>query len=207
MGFRQVLLPLVTSIATAGSVTAGYAVLGPPGPVGPRGEQGDRGTQGIEGPGGPAGPAGLEGPEGPAGPAGPSAAFKDAATADYVMPTAAPGEVTNLLSLRFRAPTLGWAYVSGSGYCNVPAEPTATHYAIYVSSRPDAPHDGALPGAAFVRFPQGGSMVQVPFSATRVLPVKAGANEVFLNFQNFGGLAGYSCQGNLVAFFTATKLL
>jgi Collagen triple helix repeat (20 copies) len=203
MALRHMLLPLVTSIAAAGSVVAGYTVLGPPGPPGPRGEQGLSGPQGVEGPAGPQGPAG---PEGPAGLPGPSAAFKDAATTDYVMPVAGPSEVTNLLSLRFRAPALGWAYVSGNGYCNVPAEPTATHYAIYVSSRPDAPHDGALPGAAFVRFPQGGSMVQVPFSATRVVPVRAGPNEVFLNFQNFSGLRGYSCQANLVAFFTATKL-
>ena len=110
------------------------------------------------------------------------------------------------LSLRFRAPTLGWAYVSGNGYCNVPAEQTATHYAVYVSARADAQHDGSLPGASFVRFPQGATMVQVPFAATRVMPVKAGANEVFLNFQNFSGLRGYSCQASLVAFFTATKL-
>jgi len=28
----------------------------------------------------------------------------------------------------------------------------------------------------------------------------------FLDFQKFSGLAGYSCQANLVVFFTATKL-
>ncbi len=206
MALRQMLLPLVTSIATAGVVTAGYTALGPPGPPGPRGEQGARGEQGVEGPVGPQGPAGPEGAAGPMGPAGPSAAFKDAATTDYVMPDATPGQVTNLLSLRFRAPTLGWAYVSGNGYCNVPAEPTATHYAVYVSARADAQHDASLPGVSFVRFPQGATMVQVPFAATRVMPVKAGANEVFLNFQNFSGLRGYSCQASLVAFFTATKL-
>jgi Collagen triple helix repeat (20 copies) len=203
MALRQLFLPIVMSVATAGVVSAGYAVLGPPGPPGPAGPHGERGAQG---PGGAVGPQGPAGPEGPAGPAGPAAAFKDAETADYVMPGSGQGEVTNLLSLRFRAPTLGWAWVTGSGYCNVPAEPTATHYAVYVSPHADAPHDGSLPGAAFVRFPQGGPMVQVPFSATRVLPVKAGSNDVFLNFQNFSGLRGYSCQANLVAFFTATKL-
>jgi hypothetical protein len=140
------------------------------------------------------------------GPAGATAAFKDAATNDYVIPEPGAGQVTNLVSLRFRAPTPGWAYVTGSGYCNVPAEATATHYAVYVSPRADAQHEGALAGAAFVRFPQGATQVQVPFAATRVVPVKAGANEVFLNFQNFSGLRGYSCQANLVAFFTATKL-
>jgi hypothetical protein len=123
-----------------------------------------------------------------------------------VLPGAGQGEVTNLISLRFRAPASGWAYVTGSGYCNVPAEPTATHYAVYVSARADAPHDGALAGSSFVRFPQGASMAQVPFSATRVVPAKAGANEAFLNFQNFSGLRGYSCQASLVVFFTATKL-
>ncbi len=137
---------------------------------------------------------------------GPSAAFKDVSTGEYVMPGVEPGEVTNLLTLRFRAPTLGFAYVSGSGYCNVPSEQAVTHYAVYVAAGAEARHDGALPGAAFVRFPQGANMVQVPFSVTRVLPARAGANEVFLNFQNFSGLAGYSCQANLVAFFTATKL-
>ncbi len=206
MAFRQMLLPLVTTLATAGVVTAGYTVLGPAGPAGPRGAQGERGAQGAEGPVGPQGPTGQQGEAGPAGPAGPSAAFKDAATTDYVMPDPGQGQVTTLLSLRFRAPTAGWAYVSGSGYCNVPSEPSATHYAVYVSGAAGGPHDGALAGAAFVRFPVGGGMVQVPFTATRVVPVKAGANEAFLNFQNFSGLRGYSCQANLVALFTATKL-
>jgi hypothetical protein len=128
------------------------------------------------------------------------------ATDDYVMPGAAAGEVSNLLALRFRAPTLGWVFVSGSGYCNVPAERAATHYAVYVAQAADAPHDAALPGNSFVRFPNGAPMTQVPFSAARVLPARAGQNEVFLNFQNFSGLDGYSCQAQLVAFFTATKL-
>jgi hypothetical protein len=179
------------------------------GPAGVPGEPTDllgvdlRGPPGPEGPAGPPGPAG---PEGPAGPPGPAAAFKDAATADYVIPAAGAGAVTNLLPLHFRAPSAGWVYVSGSGYCNVPVEPTATHYAVYVADAPDAAFNGALSGAAFVRFPRGSDMQQVPFAVTRVLPVKAGANAVFLDFQNFSGLAGYSCQASLVAFFTAVKM-
>jgi hypothetical protein len=39
--------------------------------------------------------------------------------------------------------------------------------------------------------------------------VTGGANEVFLNFQRFSAAPssdlGYSCQGNLAAFFTAKK--
>jgi hypothetical protein len=164
------------------------------------------GPSGPPGPEGPPGPPGPPGPEGPAGPPGPTAAFKDAATADYVMPEATAYAVTNLLPLHFHAPSSGWVYVSGNGYCNVPVKPAATHYTVYVADAPDAAFSGALPGAAFVRFDRGATMVQVPFAATRVLPVRAGANAVFLNFQNFSGLAGYSCQANLVAFFAAAKM-
>ena len=221
---RPTLFSLVASLATSGAVagamSVGYAVFGPAGPAGPRGEQGERGPQGNEGtigPQGPAGPQGAEGPEGIEGPrglAGPAAAFKDAATTDYVMPGADPGGVTNLLALRFHAPAVGWAYVSGSGYCNVPPGQAATHYAVYVAAAADAKHEGSLPSAAFVRLPHGAGgvqgktedTVQVPFSVTRVVPAKAGDNDAFVNFQNFSGLTGFSCQANLVAFFTATKL-
>jgi hypothetical protein len=140
------------------------------------------------------------------GPPGASAGFKDASTNDYVLPGTGAGEVTNLLSLSFRAPSGGWAYVTGSGYCNVPSEQAITQFAVYLAQRRDEAHGAALSSTAFVRFPHGASQVQLPFSVTRVVPVRAGASEVFLNFQNFSGLAGYSCQANLVAFFTATKL-
>jgi hypothetical protein len=49
-------------------------------------------------------------------------------------------------------------------------------------------------------------MVQVPFAASRALPVKAGQNALHLDFQNFSGLDGYSCQASLVVFFTSTLL-
>ncbi len=140
------------------------------------------------------------------GPPGPAAAFKDAATTDYVTPSPVADAVTNLLALRFHAPASGWVYVSANGYCNVPVKPAATHFAVYVADAPDAAFDGALSGAAFVRFPGGSNMQQIPFAATRVLPVKAGANAVYLDFQNFSGLAGYSCQANVVALFAATKM-
>ena len=133
-------------------------------------------------------------------------AFKDVATTKYVMPGASPGEVTTLLGLSFHAPTSGWAYLTGTGYCNVPSEQATTQYAVYVAEAPDEPQGNALSSTAFVRFPQGATQVQVPFSVSRVLAVKAGPADVFLNFQNFSGLAGYSCQANLVAFFTATRL-
>jgi Collagen triple helix repeat (20 copies) len=209
MALRFTLPTVVAAIASAGAITAGYTLLAPPGPPGPKGEAGEHGPQGPAGIAGPAGPAGPQGPEGlrgPAGPAGPSAAFKDAATTDYVMPTAVAGAVTPLLGLKFRAPTTGWTYVSGSGYCNVPSEQATTQYAVYLAEAGDEPQGSALPSTAFVRFPHGASQVQVPFSVTRVLPVKGGSSAVYLNFQNFSGLAGYSCQANLVAFFTATKL-
>ncbi len=206
MSLRPTLPQLVAAVASAGVISAGYAVLGPPGPQGPKGDAGAQGAAGPMGPAGEQGPPGPTGPTGPAGPPGPAAAFRDVATTDYVMPGAAQGEVTNLLTLRFRAPSAGWVYVSGSGYCNVPSEQAVTQYAVYVAEGRTEPHGGALPSTAFVRFPQGATQVQVPFSVTRVLPVHGGASEVFLNFQNFSGLAGYSCQANLVAFFTATKL-
>jgi Collagen triple helix repeat (20 copies) len=210
MALRSTLVShVVASIASASVVAAGYALIGPPGPTGPQGPQGPPGVEGsigVQGPSGPQGPQGPQGERGLQGPAGPAAAFKDASTTDYVLPGQGAGEVTNLLALEFRAPTLGWVFATATGYCNVPAEQAATQYAVYVAQAADAAHDGALPSAAFVRFPQGASMVQVPFSVSRVLPVKAGRNQLFLNFQNFSGLAGYSCQASLVAFFTATKL-
>ena len=209
MALRPTLPQLIAALATAGTVGAGFTLLappGPPGPAGPRGEQGDRGPAGAQGAHGPAGPQGPDGAGGPAGPPGAAAAFKDAATKEFVAPGSGAGEVTPLLALRFRAPSAGFVHVTGTGYCNVPADPGATHYAVYIASRPDAPHDGALPGAAFVRFPQGATMAQVPFAASRVLPVLAGDNQVFLDFQNFSGLAGYSCQAQLVAVFAQAKL-
>ena len=209
MALRPTLPQLLAALAAAGTVGAGYTLFappGPPGPSGPRGEQGERGPAGALGPQGPAGPQGPEGLRGPAGLPGAAAAFKDAATKEFVSPGSGAGEVTPLLALRFRAPSAGFVHVTGTGYCNVPADPGATHYAVYVAPRPDAPHDGALPGAAFVRFPQGATMAQVPFSASRVLPVLAGDNQVFLDFQNFSGLAGYSCQAQLVALFAQARL-
>ncbi|HEX7625268.1 MAG TPA: hypothetical protein VF400_16945 [Anaeromyxobacteraceae bacterium] len=209
MALRPTLPQLLAALAAAGTVGAGYTLLappGPPGPSGPRGEQGERGPAGDLGPQGPAGPQGPEGLRGPAGLPGAAAAFKDAATKEFVSPGSGASEVTPLLALRFRAPSAGFVHVTGTGYCNVPADPGATHYAVYVARQPDAPHDGALPGAAFVRFPQGATMAQVPFSASRVLPVLAGDNQVFLDFQNFSGLAGYSCQAQLVALFAQAKL-
>jgi collagen triple helix repeat protein len=216
---RFTLPQIVATLASTGILAAGYTVLAPAGPPGPRGEQGAQGVQGPAGPAGaagspgPAGPAGPEGPAGPQGPAGPrgapgpSAAFKDAATTEYVVPNAGAGEVTKLLDLEFRAPAAGSAYITASGYCNVPAEAAATQYAVYVATAPDAQHDaGPVASSAFVRFPQGATQVQVPFSVSRVLPAAHGMNHVYLDFQNFSGLSGYSCQANLVAFFSATKL-
>jgi hypothetical protein len=201
----QVLLALLSAGAVAGSagLAAGALTLGPPGPAGPAGQQGSAGPQGPQGVAGPQGP---QGPEGPRGAPGASAAFKDAATTEYVLPGAGAGEVTTLLPLRYRAPSAGWAYVSASGYCNVPAEPAATQYAVYLARGAGEQHGEALPSTAFVRFPQGATQVQVPFSVTRVLPAAAGVNDVFLNFQNFSGLSGYSCQASLVVFFSAAKL-
>jgi hypothetical protein len=198
---------VIATLASTGILAAGYTMLAPPGPQGPRGDKGETGAQGLAGAPGAQGPMGPEGPRGPAGPPGPSAAFKDAATRDYVLPGAGAHEVTKLLSLEFRAPAFGWVFATATGYCNVPAESTATQYAVYVATQPDAPHDGGpVSSAAFVRFPAGATMVQVPFTVSRVVQVQAGRNELFVNFQNFSGLAGYSCQANLVAFFSATKL-
>jgi hypothetical protein len=205
---------IAAMLASVGIVAAGSTLLAPPGPQGPagpqglQGERGERGEQGAQGVVGPQGPQGPKGEQGPMGPAGPSAAFKDVATHEYVFPGEGQNQVTKLLQLDFRAPTLGWVFASASGYCNVPSEQRATQYAVYVATTPEATHDGGpLASAAFAHFPAGASMIQVPFTVTRVLPVKAGANQLFLNFQNFSGLSGYSCQGSLVAFFTATKML
>jgi len=209
VSLRLTLPQLVASLASAGLVAAGYTLVAPPGPQGPQGASGTAGAQGPQGQPGVAGPVGPQGPQGERGamgPAGPSAAFKDASTSEYVFPGAGVNEVSSLLALEFKAPSWGWAWVSGTGYCNVPSEAAATQYAVYLATAPDAAHDGSLPGAAFVRFPQGASMVQVPFAVSRSFPVKAGRNVVHLDFQNFSGLAGYSCHANVAAFFTATKM-
>jgi hypothetical protein len=209
MSLRLTLPQVVASLASAGLVTAGYTLVAPAGPPSPQGQAGATGPAGLQGETGPKGPAGPQGPageRGPMGPAGPGAAFKDASTAEYVFPGAGANEISTLLALEFKAPAAGFAWVNGSGYCNVPSEQGATQFAVYLATAAGAPHDGALPSAAFVRFPAGATMVQVPFSAARALPVRAGRNVAFLNFQNFSGLAGYSCHATMVAFFTASKL-
>lgn len=206
MALRWTFAQTMATLGTASALAVGYTVFAPPGPQGPEGPAGLQGPVGPVGPAGEPGQAGPPGPQGPPGPAGPSAAFKDVSTADYVLPRAEPGAVTSILALRFRAPAAGFAFVTGSGYCNVPPDAQGAQYALYVAGQPEDPHDDALQGAAFVRFPAAVSMAQVPFTATRVVPVRAGQNAVYLNFQNFAGLAGHSCQATLVAFFSASKL-
>jgi hypothetical protein len=201
--FKWSFAQTMATIGTAGALAVGYTAFAPAGPPGP---EGPAGPPGAMGPTGPAGPAGEQGPAGPPGPPGPSAAFKEAATADYVSPRADAGSVTNLLSLRFRAPSHGFAYVTASGYCNTPPDAAGAQYAVYVAGEPDDPHDEAIHGSAFVRMPAGAPLAQVPFSASRVFSVRAGPNVVFLNFQNFAGTAGHSCQGTMVAFFSASRL-
>jgi hypothetical protein len=196
----------VAAVGTAGALAVGYTVFAPAGPQGPEGPAGPQGEQGLMGSPGPEGQRGPMGPPGPPGAPGASAAFKDVATVDYVLPRAEPGAVTNLVSLRFRAPSTGHAYVSANGYCNVPADATGAQFAIFVAGQPDDTHEESIQGSSFVRFPGAVTVAQVPFTASRVFPVRAGPNVVFLNFQNFAGLAGHSCQASMVAFFSASKL-
>jgi hypothetical protein len=207
--FKWSFAQTMATIGTAGALAVGYtafAPAGPEGPEGPAGPAGAAGPQGSAGPAGAMGPAGPAGTPGPPGPAGPSSAFKEASTNDYVMPKGEAGSVTNLLALRFRAPGHGSAYVTATGYCNTPPDAGGAHYAVYVSGEPDDPHDDAIHGSAFVRMPSGAPLAQVPFTASRVFSVRAGANVVFLNFQNFAGTSGHSCQGTMVAFYTASRL-
>jgi hypothetical protein len=194
------------ALGAAGALAVGYTVFAPPGPEGPEGPPGARGEPGPPGAPGAEGQRGPAGPPGPAGPAGPSAAFRDVATADYVLPRAEAGAVTNLLALRFRAPAAGFAYLNANGYCNVPQDASGAQYAVYVAAQPDDTHEDGIPGSSFVRFPGAVTVSQLPFTASRVFPVRQGANVVFLNFQNFAGMAGHSCQASMVAFFSATKL-
>jgi hypothetical protein len=125
---------------------------------------------------------------------------------DFALPKAEPGAVTNLLALRFRAPAVGFVHVSANGFCNLPVEAAGAHYAVYIAGQPDDTHEDALAGSAFVRVPASPSQGQTPFSASRTFPVRQGVNVVFLNFQNFAGLAGHSCQASMTAFFTREKL-
>jgi hypothetical protein len=228
MAFRPTVFSLIASLATSGAVagtmSAAYNAISPA-PAGPKGEQGERGLQGDDGsigPQGPAGPQGLEGPQGvqgPRGPAGTAATFADAESPGVVEMKSV---LANIVSLKFNAPADGKVYVSGSGFCNVPPTPgtsAASNYAVYVADKADAQHTQELSaaepqpvsGTALVRLAKEGvgSLAQVPFSVTRVLNVTGGANEVFLNFQRFSAAPssdlGYSCQGNLAAFFTAKK--
>lgn len=196
----------LATMGALGAMSAGYVAFAPapaPGPEGP---------PGMAGPAGPPGAPGAEGPRGPMGPPGliglpgPSAAFKDTTTTEYVMPRAEPGAVTSLLALRFRAPAAGHAYVSANGYCNTPPESAGAHYALFLAGAPDDPHDEAIHGSSFVRMPTGAPLAQLPFNASRAFSVRAGLNVVYLNFQNFAGTAGHSCQATMVAFFSTSKL-
>lgn len=196
----------LATLGAAGALSAGYATFAPPSPAGPEGPPGMAGPAGPQGPAGAEGQRGPMGPPGPTGLPGPSAAFKDTTTTDYVVPRGEPGAVTGLLALRFRAPAAGFAYVSANGYCNTPPDSSGAHYAVYVAGAPDDPHDDAIHGSAFVRMPTGAPLAQLPFTASRVFSVKAGLNVVYLNFQNFSGTAGHSCQATLVAFYSKDKM-
>jgi len=204
--FRWSFAQTMASLGAAATLAVGYTAFAPPGPPGPAGPAGAEGATGPAGIAGPVGPEGPRGPAGPQGPAGPAAAFKDASTDSFVLPAAEAGAVTTLLALRFRAPAAGHAYATASGFCNSPPEAAAVHYAVYVAGDPSDTHEEAMAGSSFVRMPSGVAVAQVPFSATRVLPVRAGANAVYLSFQNFGGVAGHSCQATLVAFYSSSRL-
>jgi len=206
MAARLTFAQAMVTLGTAGALAAGYTIFAPAGPPGPEGPVGPVGAVGPAGPAGPSGERGPVGPPGPAGPAGPAAAFKDAATADFVLPKAEAGAVTSLLSLRFRAPAAGFVHVAAQGFCNQPADSPGVHYAVYVAGQPDDPHDDALPGSAFVRMPAAAAQAQTPFAAGRTFPVRPGVNVVHLNFQNFAGLGGHSCQASMTAFFSREKL-
>jgi len=197
---------VLATMGALGAMSAGYVVFAPPAPPGPEGPPGMAGPAGPQGPAGPEGKPGLMGPPGPTGLPGPSAAFKDTTTTEYVSPRAEAGAVSSLLALRFRAPAAGYAYVTGNGYCNTPPEAPSAHYAVYAAGAPDDPHDDAIHGSSFVRMPSGAPLAQVPFTASRVFSVRPGLNVVYLNFQNFAGTAGHSCQATLVAFFSTQKL-
>jgi len=205
MTLRSMIGQLVAvSLASAGTAATGLSEIRVAGPQGPQGPPGEPGTPGVQGHPGPPGP---QGPEGPPGPPGPAAAFKHAFTTQFVRPVAGKDEVTPLLEIRFRAPSAGWVYSQANGFCNVPDTASTTHYALYLSDSPTAIYsDVPSSGSTFGRFPQGATMVQVPFSVSRALPVKAGQNALYLDFQNFSGLEGYACQASLVVFFTSALL-
>lgn len=207
--FKWTFAQTMAALGTAGALAVGYTAFAPPGPEGPEGPQGPPGVAGPAGQTGPAGPQGPTGPAGPAGPTGPagaSSAFKDVSTSDFVTPKAEAGAVTNLASLRFRAPSNGFAYVTATGYCNTPPEASGAHYAVYVAGDSDDTHEDAIHGSSFVRMPSGAPLAQVPFTTSRVFPARAGTNVVYLNFQNFAGTAGHSCQGTMVALFSGSRL-
>jgi len=197
---------VLATVGAVGAMSAGYVVFAPAAAPGPEGPPGMAGPVGAPGPAGPEGKAGPMGPPGPSGPAGPSAAFKDVTTTDFVAPRAEAGAVTSLLALRFRVPAAGYAYVNANGYCNTPPEAPGAHYTVYVAGAPEDPHDEAIHGSSFVRMPTGAPLAQVPFTASRVFSVRPGLNVVYLNFQNFAGAAGHSCQATMVAFFSTSKL-
>ncbi len=206
---------------------------GPKGEQGERGLQGDDGAIGPQGPAGPAGPEGPQGVQGPKGPAGTAATFASAESPGVVEFKTVLSNIVSLkfnapADGKVYVSGSGFCNVppmkSAANY--------AANYAVYVADKavaewtttPGAADAQPVPGTALVRLSKYATetglsdlyKAQVPFSVTRVLEASAGSNEVFLNFQKFSSipdpasdpgadLEGYSCQGNLAAFFTPKK--
>ena len=156
-----------------------------------KGHRGPRGRRGLVGPRGPAGPVGPTGAAGPTGPSGLTAVWSASAYPTQGRPLAS-GEVAHLT---FTSTTAGFALVTANFSTRVHNNTNATTDCRVQSqiASTAAPPAIAVGGASAPGFADqwingnlptelgGGTYLGFSASATRVLPIVAGSNTVYLN--------------------------
>ncbi len=151
------------------------------------------GPQGPAGPTGPQGAPGPPGPQGPPGPTGPNAAFKRGPVGGLATIGPSP---TVVASVSFTAPTDGFVWAMGSGYCNVVSG--AQVFVWLQNSTTGSNPDFGDWGPAFL------TGQQATVAAQFVFPVTAGANTIYMLGE--APNSSPTCNGSVTVFFSATTL-
>ena len=172
--------------STATAKTAAVAKIKHSGQRGPRGP---RGPRGFVGPAGPQGPAGQAGQAGANGHDGAVAAWSSSIYPKALVP-AASGEVAHL---SFDSPSAGFVVVSANFATRIKnATTTDCRTITQIADAPSVPvtdptgqaaagiNDEWIPGNLPTQY-NGGTYLGLGGSATRILPVVKGRNNIYLN--------------------------
>ncbi len=190
-------------------------VEGPAGPEGPKGESGPQGPAGPEGPQGPtgaAGPRGVPGPQGVPGPAGPGVALLQTPFHRVVFKE---GMFAHVVPVSFVAPADGTAVVLFTGTCCLDTAPVGTEKSGGTDTAQEPTTWIGLGIGYDVEVPSDRTMIEIPnvpgpslhyclpTTASRAVPVPAGANRLWVNAK--GNRGGY-CSGYATVFFAEQQL-